>query len=659
MSITKATSNVIAPILATGSTTSRSLPDRFADVVNVRDFGAVGDGVTDDTIAIINAFESCRTNNKILVIDGTFVFNATTVPSGKKHSGQGGDYVYASSIIAFNPAELLVNGKIGFDTAGVNNTVIQGFTITTTGRQIGESGNVFNDCPILLASNSGTKDSAIYRDLIIYNTVTDLTGAYRSNYSLNDTSCASILIDNVQFSNNAISVYLASCSNIVIRNIFSFNIEVGIFLNTSATNYQISNIHHINTKQQADYWVGRTASPTPRGIAGMDGIILEGGNNGTVSGLNVVWAHERAIYLQTDNVNVFDCMALNCDGYKIVGTIGSTIRKNANIDNCHLKIDDNWASTRGRTYVNLGITYWYDGITFQGCSLINTQDTATMVFSTFSLGTTDGSTTQNVYIKDCFAINATRFALGFLTSVASPTSYISLRNLTIEDCYIKKAPLRVYGSLFDNYLDVATSAALATYATENVKLLNNLIDLSITTQDDFIFTRYCVNGLISRNTTVNIPFINNGFFIANIASPYQNIVIEENGLWTYADAGTLTNQLQYLTVFDGSSISFKYINSSVTYSYTLTNSMYNSGTLATGRTIINIYGTGYAEINNTASFGIEMKSSGNFYFGKRVGATITNQVSTPPITLSANVNTIAIDGTSTPTVLWNCNFTKV
>jgi hypothetical protein len=67
------------PFLATGTTSQRNLVSRTADIVNVRDFGAVGDGITDDTAAIQAALAYAGTTKTVLIPNGNFVVTSNCV----------------------------------------------------------------------------------------------------------------------------------------------------------------------------------------------------------------------------------------------------------------------------------------------------------------------------------------------------------------------------------------------------------------------------------------------------------------------------------------------------------------------------------------------------------------------------------------------------
>lgn len=65
-----------ALVTSTGSTAARDLAHRFGEQTNVKDFGALGDGATDDTVAIRAALSSAISTGKDLFFPpGTYVMN--------------------------------------------------------------------------------------------------------------------------------------------------------------------------------------------------------------------------------------------------------------------------------------------------------------------------------------------------------------------------------------------------------------------------------------------------------------------------------------------------------------------------------------------------------------------------------------------------------
>jgi hypothetical protein len=73
-------------VKATGSTTARAEKDRWADVVNVKDFGAKGDGSTDDTAAIQAA---AAAGLNLFAPVGTYITDTVTLRAGQRIIGAG------------------------------------------------------------------------------------------------------------------------------------------------------------------------------------------------------------------------------------------------------------------------------------------------------------------------------------------------------------------------------------------------------------------------------------------------------------------------------------------------------------------------------------------------------------------------------------------
>ena len=114
--------------------TPRPIHDKLGDVVSVRDFGAAGDGVTDDTIAI----QAALTAHKAVVVpEGTYRISGTlTVGYGRSLTGTGQSSILHGADTSFDLIHLpdgyatvrglrLENGRTGVLLSGLSGPCVQ------------------------------------------------------------------------------------------------------------------------------------------------------------------------------------------------------------------------------------------------------------------------------------------------------------------------------------------------------------------------------------------------------------------------------------------------------------------------------------------------------------------------------------------------------
>jgi hypothetical protein len=172
MTMTKPTSEQVTFLAAGSGATQRTALEKFRDVVSVKDFGAVGDGVADDTAAIQAAVVA---SPSVLFPRGTYRISASIeAPT----SGSHWHFDSASIIAPFAGAALLVRGA-------TDNIEFSGF-VTINCQNVANSCGLRVEAGVVSPGNSATRcsfDRIFVRDASIgvHLTSAGLTGGVYYN----------------------------------------------------------------------------------------------------------------------------------------------------------------------------------------------------------------------------------------------------------------------------------------------------------------------------------------------------------------------------------------------------------------------------------------------------------------------------------------------
>lgn len=274
-----------ATVTATGSSSTRSLATRFAQEFNVKDYGAIGDGTTNDVAAIqaaINAASSAG-GGSVFLPTGTYLVNTECLlASNIRIHGDGikSNLIPGSGFHASGSSGIL--GTLS--SASYSNIVIENLCIT--GSSTASTGNSPG------AHNIVIKASTSLSSLVIRNVTTQTAGAC-GVMILPTVTGTDILIDGIEASNNASDGIQASSvgtvGNLTIVNCnCNYNGRSGIDIGSDGSQILISNNQCVGN---ATYGIYADGGQTPMTFSSIiSGNIVNGSVNGVATTANGIAA---------------------------------------------------------------------------------------------------------------------------------------------------------------------------------------------------------------------------------------------------------------------------------------------------------------------------------------------------------------------------------
>lgn len=489
---------------------SRSVATRLADWKSVKDFGATGDGATDDTVAINHAL---GTGGAIWFPPGTYVISADMVapfPNTTIACAPDAVHISASNAATFTHSMLVLQGS---------NTAVLG---------IGFLGNFDN-------GTLDTQDySAVYFHGVSNIVLRDLsiTGVTNSAINVPCTSSSetttNLSINNVNINNVGwIGVYLASCYNVSISDssvvtcgsscVYLDYFSTGTGTTTSCSGVRISNFYgnrasapdHIRPAHTEDgFLFGYVAGTGPLTIA--DSIFIDNSRLGAAyAGIGVV----------TDGVNlplqitVTGCTVTKAAGYGIQAVSSAQIANNTIVQ----------ASLAG-IFVG-GNSLSFSDVILTGNSIVNTQAVASNAYGILIQGMATTSAFSSVIASGNIVIDgqAPKQTLygAFVVYTASAFANVSF-----------------IGNQFTAVLTAAFGSVGAEPSPSGISSAYNLGTGTVAATGGTIDATFYQSFLLTQSSATSVTKIINGF-------PGQAVVIQAGDTHSTFLSGTASGNFNF------------------------------------------------------------------------------------------------------------------
>jgi len=619
--------------------------EQLADIAtNAKKFGVTGDGITDDTINIITAFNYCIENNRVLLFpSGEYLFKKSSVPLESIYSNSYGNFIKCSSMIG-EDSTIIVDGLIGFDTSEIENLkvselkfkLINGYGTDITENDINV---VFYNSDLL----SVTK-IRLYQHLMFEGIVDLENGSQRYGAAIYERVFDSGYFNNIVTKNLVTGVRVIEGKNFSVDTVKSFNFQTCIYTSNDCFNYDVNNILAENTFNQSQTWLRKNHLTNPRtSFNGLD-LFLGAGDNYQLNNLNAINPIERCVYSQGSNVNATQLRCVNGHGFKFVGQGYEDIKKNIKVSNTHLIVDRETVGTVQGSFSHSAI-YWVENIEFDNCKVTDNGTSTGGIGKIFELN----RKSKNVKIsnvncgrhENSLAYIVLREELGL-----TPEDYIVVDNLEIENCYIEKDNGRS-GSLLSIRTIGSSVDAQLTYAMRNVSIKNSKIKY-YDNPDTFWYNFNYADGFYAEGNSANKRCeFQAGIPIVEIPIT-NNIVLREKNI-TFSTLSVLLNALKTYNMSQGSKLNLikdksngrvQELNVTLYGALETTNNVFYNCDME-----ITSYLTIYESFTDLPlNYTIEINSTDGYYLGQVSGATVTNLINTPPFAITYSINGIILRG---------------